>query len=407
MQRRERILGFFICMILMVPTVFAASNQNIEAEMITNSYVHYSVNYDDMFHIKDNYMPIIKYEDVLYAPIRQVGDIIGLDISWDSATNTITVDTMSYEISDTPTPMAMRKVESPEMININAGMYKQIHIILNGCLTSSADLNKKHSNAIIYDNSCYFPIDYLEDLFIADMEYDENFNLLSISDNAKYKLAINSLINLINTSSNSIEKLDFAFNKKDSEFIMSYMTRYYRNNTHYNFRFLTISSGDKETYPTFFIDENRSLLDREKNITNKTLEAIKEIAPTLKDKDSDLVRKVNRHVRKTYKYDMDYYINHGLEGYSTPINVEQILNEENNMLVCHGYATIFSYYCNHLGVRTEYIKGYINGGDDYHAWNRSLVNGEWLYTDVTWNSSGNTDRYLMLTENKMDYYHDV
>lgn len=258
---------------------------------------------------------------------------------------------------------------------------------------------------MVYNNSCYLPINYLSDLLLTDIQFDSN--TLSIYDNAKYKLAVNSLLNLINTSENSIERLEFSLDKKEAEFLMLYMTKYYRYNTHYNFRFMTISSGEKPACPSFSVDELKESMESEKKITEKTLEAIKSMKADFDDTDKELASKVNSYVKNKYSYDMEYYLNHGLEGYSTPVNVEEILNSEDDLIVCHGYATIFSYFCNYLGVRTEYIKGYINNGNDYHAWNRSLIGDEWLYTDVTWNSSGNTDKYLLLSESKMDYYHDV
>jgi hypothetical protein len=34
-----------------------------------------------------------------------------------------------------------------------------------------------------------------------------------------------------------------------------------------------------------------------------------------------------------------------------------------------------------------------------HAWNKSLINGEWKAVDVTWNDSGGqTDRYLLIND---------
>ncbi|MCQ2082341.1 MAG: hypothetical protein MJZ11_11850 [Lachnospiraceae bacterium] len=73
--------------------------------------------------------------------------------------------------------------------------------------------------------------------------------------------------------------------------------------------------------------------------------------------------------------------------------------------ICQGYANAFWKIMNKLGVPTDYVSGYANGGR--HAWNRCNFGGVYLYTDVTWNDSLHTDKYLLITAEQMERDHQT
>ena len=54
--------------------------------------------------------------------------------------------------------------------------------------------------------------------------------------------------------------------------------------------------------------------------------------------------------------------------------------------VCSGYAMSFAALCHEAGIRCWYISGSSNNGVsvDSHAWNVAWIDGNCLYTDVTW-----------------------
>ena len=79
--------------------------------------------------------------------------------------------------------------------------------------------------------------------------------------------------------------------------------------------------------------------------------------------------------------------------------------------ICEGYATLFYELCRYTNVNCEMVTGFASDDIDKidkfkkqknfptnHAWNRVLLNGEWLYIDVTWASSGKYDRNRKRTE---------
>ena len=72
--------------------------------------------------------------------------------------------------------------------------------------------------------------------------------------------------------------------------------------------------------------------------------------------------------------------------------------------ICEGYATLFYELCRYTNINCEMVTGFADLDIDKinkyknqryiptnHAWNKVLLNGEWLFIDVTWASSGKYD----------------
>ncbi len=79
--------------------------------------------------------------------------------------------------------------------------------------------------------------------------------------------------------------------------------------------------------------------------------------------------------------------------------------------ICEGYATLFYELCKYTNVNCEMVTGFADEDEEKiakykklkyvptnHSWNRVLLNGEWLYLDVTWASSGRYDVNRKRTE---------
>ena len=63
--------------------------------------------------------------------------------------------------------------------------------------------------------------------------------------------------------------------------------------------------------------------------------------------------------------------------------------------VCAGYAALFQYYMQNLGIPCAYICG------QGHAWNFLKVNGQYYQMDVTWNDTKQIPPYYNLTHKEM------
>jgi len=68
--------------------------------------------------------------------------------------------------------------------------------------------------------------------------------------------------------------------------------------------------------------------------------------------------------------------------------------------VCEGYAEAFLYLCRKAGIPCLCVTGKAEGNN--HKWNAVCLNGEWSFTDVTWDSSelsgGALHRYFAVSE---------
>lgn len=68
--------------------------------------------------------------------------------------------------------------------------------------------------------------------------------------------------------------------------------------------------------------------------------------------------------------------------------------------VCSGYANLFNWFMNEIGIESKYVNGHIRdkrnhyvrveSSDFRHAWNIIKIQDKWLIVDSTWGASGNT-----------------
>ena len=75
----------------------------------------------------------------------------------------------------------------------------------------------------------------------------------------------------------------------------------------------------------------------------------------------------------------------------------------NTGTVCAGYCNLFKLLCERYGIQTKNVENDPNQ-EGYHAWSANLIDGNWYFTDTTWND--NWDNYfLLLPEGEMAARH--
>ena len=79
---------------------------------------------------------------------------------------------------------------------------------------------------------------------------------------------------------------------------------------------------------------------------------------------------------------------------------------------CDGYARAYQYLLSQFGIQSFIVSGEGKGGP--HAWNLVNLDGEWYYTDVTWDDPipdrGNSvywNKYLLIPQEQMAQDHTV
>lgn len=82
---------------------------------------------------------------------------------------------------------------------------------------------------------------------------------------------------------------------------------------------------------------------------------------------------------------------------------------ENRKAICSGYANLYQWFMDDLGIESEIIIGHIrdkrnhyvdlNNMDFSHAWNAVKIDGRWRLVDTTWGNSNDP--------NQAEYYYDI
>lgn len=129
--------------------------------------------------------------------------------------------------------------------------------------------------------------------------------------------------------------------------------------------------------------------------------------------DMEVARAIHDYLCRTYHYAQagetavwlsDIYmerIGKIEDGYGNRVNQERA---NSTAFECDSYALAFKTLMNIAGIQTECVCGRSERGVG-HAWNRTMINGQWLYTDVTYDDSLNTTRYFMISESQMNQDH--
>ena len=76
--------------------------------------------------------------------------------------------------------------------------------------------------------------------------------------------------------------------------------------------------------------------------------------------------------------------------------------------VCNGYAKTFSYMLSRAGIDSELIIGKCTGRNNLiqqHAWNAIVIDGNKYFFDITWNDTGNTDKWLFMDSEEFSQRH--
>ncbi len=137
-------------------------------------------------------------------------------------------------------------------------------------------------------------------------------------------------------------------------------------------------------YVTFGVYENRSALGTTPTVTAKVI-ALTAAASVTNSGMTDLEKAFAIHnwIVNNTRYDHE----NDLAGTIPDISYTKEGVFLNHTAVCAGYADAFCYLAKVVGLNCEYVEGIatnsvgVTGG---HAWNRVLIDGNWLYVDCTW-----------------------
>lgn len=132
-------------------------------------------------------------------------------------------------------------------------------------------------------------------------------------------------------------------------------------------------------YKTYGIAEGRTAYGITDRVNAELL--IFDVAASITDEgmsDTEKVRVVHDWIVNNTVYDYQNYLDDTIPDVSYEIEGVML----RGVAVCSGYAQAFDCFMYVLGIECEYVSGVANGGG--HAWNRVMIDGNWLYVDCTW-----------------------
>lgn len=143
--------------------------------------------------------------------------------------------------------------------------------------------------------------------------------------------------------------------------------------------------------------------------------AIRKIAASLTNKnmnDMEKVKAIHNWVTANIAYDTDAYFTGNLEIHTAL----DVINSKKG--VCADYSFAFAALARAAGVQTKVIYGdaWNSAIQKYeeHAWNESLINGQWISIDTTWDAgyinddtfvAASTDKYLNMNPETFNQTH--
>lgn len=110
--------------------------------------------------------------------------------------------------------------------------------------------------------------------------------------------------------------------------------------------------------------------------------------------DERKVRIIHDKILDMFSYDYSYT--------NMSSDLKDALNN-NNKIVCGGYAGIFDLVCEKFGLESKTITGM--GEGELHAWNKVKVNGEWKYIDCCWDDTSSSHTWFLKSKEFFDQTH--
>ena len=133
----------------------------------------------------------------------------------------------------------------------------------------------------------------------------------------------------------------------------------------------------------YTMDEKQ--ISRRQKVIDDELADIRAFADAAPDGELDKVLAIHEYFCLNYCYDDDLAI----------FSVDELMMYKQG--VCQAFALAFELACSELGIESGYAAGYRGAGQNGHAWNSVMVDGQWYMIDTTWDSQSCVAGYVSRT----------
>ena len=134
--------------------------------------------------------------------------------------------------------------------------------------------------------------------------------------------------------------------------------------------------------------------------TNKFLDDFNSIF-TGNETEKEICIKINNFIKENFEYDYEKAdaILNGVQNTTTISDV--ILGD--GKIICYDYSNLYIFLCELKGIKTTMCRGMVD--EIEHSWNKQEIDGEILYTDVTFNDANNENNYLLISYEQISFDH--
>ncbi len=376
----------------------------------------------------------------IVAPMRELFEELGADVTWDESTRTVVAKAkgkrIDIEIDSKLTKVDGKVVDlSVEPQIINSRTYVPLRFVAES-FDYEVDWNGKDDVVSIFDMAL-IDSDEKNTVYQSSKTFKEQYVEMEIVDGKKLK--VNGEIDKDKTKwLFKVERISDAQGNKRKNIVIEKYLSLSNGKFKHTFRLknslktgkyeisLYFKNRGEELYHAFYYDIHLVKTDddiyfpqspvyannyfkhlsasfaKPENYLNTFLyrEAdtlkIKKLAEKIvgdEEDDYQKLKKINDWVASNIYYDLDSYYSGKM------VCTDAISTLENKMSVCQGYAELTNELLCAVGVPSRVVKGYalglstdgrywdeVNHSDTNHAWNEVYVDGRWVIVDTTWNS---------------------
>ena len=118
----------------------------------------------------------ISYQDTTYLPVRAIGELMGKNVNWDAATQTISIG--GTRVTGTTSGTADRNARAQD---ISLTVRPEYTVVIDGVTRTFYDAKGREVQPVEYQGSVYLPVRAIGELMGKTVDWDENTQTVKLS----------------------------------------------------------------------------------------------------------------------------------------------------------------------------------------------------------------------------------
>lgn len=118
----------------------------------------------------------ISYQDTTYLPVRAIGELMGKNVNWDAATQTISIG--GTRVTGTTSGTADRNARAQD---ISLTVRPEYTVVIDGVTRTFYDAKGREVQPVEYQGSVYLPVRAIGELMGKTVDWDENTQTVTLT----------------------------------------------------------------------------------------------------------------------------------------------------------------------------------------------------------------------------------